>query len=1316
MRIRKHQIVTLAALAAAAGTIVVLWNYTSIVSQQVSRRFTDNLLREHGYQLEMDAVRGSARGEILLLHPRISTVGDSSRVILRADAVRIGVRQLRALFEGRVTIATLRIERPRIEWSPGMLAAGKPADPTVPRRFPRLAIDALEIVDARITRAGARPDELLADHVDLRARIDAKPEQLHVVIESGRAVLSADSLEVKALRAEAIVEGDSLRVENLQVQTGASELEIKAGVALGTGMVHAVVQARPMDLGELARFVPAVRSRGRVQGSARVVGTAREAHLEGTVGGTIDRWTLTGVAVDATAAPGHVVVRRAHGTVNGCSLDARLETHGEAWSGRVQLENVDLHGIDSLATAALPPHQLNGTVDFQRQGPTDSLRLEVNLAASRFGTLPIDRVRGRVVVLGTAVRVQGAEVESPLGNLRTDGRADAQTVDATFDLETTALDGVLAAIGRSGIAGGLAGDWTAQGRVFGPRQALRLEADSKFATWTLRGATASHGTLAAWGRDLGPHAAFDLELRVDSLLAGGHALRDLSADMSWANEMLHITRSQVTAGDTLVAAAASVQPLKRDWAGTAGASTRVRLETALVRLGATEIRVEDPGTIWWRQGAVRVDSLHFVTRGGTLGLDGTADWQARTVDARAKFEAVDFVLLRELARAHWPVQGAASGFVTARGSLDRTQLDAVLDVREGRWDSLALDSLHVVIASDDAGIALRSLRVATPFGRLAATARLGALPALGLAWDRAHPGALRDRLAGATLVATIRADSVDVARWAALGRPAALPRWGGKISTVITADGTLSKPHLHATGGAEQVHVGPRDIGAITYTLDYAGDKLAVRDMEVRNGNQVATIHGMVPVHIDGSRGVVWLRDQAVEGDLVLPQSSFAIVQRFLPVIEAAPAPLAPGDIEGHLKVGGTLGSPLVTGGFTVDGAAFSLRDMEEVYRDVHAVGKFEGTTLTLTELRGSTGPQGRVTGTGKVELKNWVLDSFTYNVDLVRVPVYSLPEVNAIVNGHLEIKSQRVVAGRPPVPDIHGNLVIVEARITQEFTSNASGSNALIDTDAPPWLATIPGLTLQAEDGNVRLDNSLVDAELAGTLVVRRTRQRLDFVGTIRIKRGRYLDYLHYFTIKEGNLEFGQFPGFNPQLDVRGETGRPGQRIYVTLTGTALQPELRFSSESAAVSAEDAERSAIGPQDDVYGPGAAYLGTRALQETRKLAQGVPIVKELDRLRDISIDPGQSQSNDPTNPTTQNANRFSNLSLNLSAGLPLSDRLYLIYTHGVGSDIQERVAVELGLSQRLLLEAKYERRSITEGGTDQSQNAFDLDFKFRHEY
>lgn len=1315
MRIRKRHVVTAAATTTAVLAVAAVLTYTSLVPSQVSRRFTDSLLRERGLQLELDAVRAAPHGEILLLHPRISTVGDSSRVLLRADAIRMRPRELRALLEGRVRLAVLRLERPRVEWTPGMLASGDvTAGPPKAPRFPRLKIERFEIVDARITDATRGGDGLVADHVDLRGGLDAGPDELKITLESARALFPHDSLQVDEARAIVTVRGDSIDVREAHVRTPRSQLDLAATLPWSLRRAHGTLHAAPLDLAEVARLLPRVPRQGTVQGDVEFDWSGTRWSVLGSAAGRAGPWTLADGTFDLVLDPGNqVTVRAVQGRVNGAFLAGQGVWGPAAASGAVRFSDLNLHALDSLRTAQLPAHRLQGSLRFRRAGARDSVRCELELGASTIDSVPIDtaRIEGAVSNAGGAwgAAVHRAAVQSPLGTLEFSGRGDTAQVDADFVLRTPAIERLL----RFAKSPGLKGDVTVTGRLFGSVKAPSVEAESRFGTWDAGPVTAWGGTLSLWGHDLGPHAELEAQLNADSLRLRGHVWRELNADLGWSHGALQITRSQVVSGDSLLAVVASVEPRSTDWTGRRAASTRVRVETLLGRLGGTEFRIEDPAEIWWRRGGVYVDSLELVTRGGRLQVGGTVDWAARVVDAHATVYEVDAELLKDLLRAHWPVQGVASGTIRVQGPLDQVRVNGECSAVSGKWVELPVDSVHVRIESDAGGMALRDLQLRSPQGSVQGEIRVGMLPSLAALWERTAQPAQRERLAAAPLEATLQLTGVDIARWFARGLTPALPRWGGRVSSTVTLSGTVGTPLAAITGAADGVHVGPRDIGAFTFTAEYRDEKLLLREMRVATGDQFATASAEVPVRLDFTRGVLWHRDREVRAHLELPRGSAAVVQRFIPLFEPPPAPLTPGTIAGQLDIDGKLSAPRIHGGFVVDDAAFTLRDMEELFQEVHAVGTFDGTTLKVTELRGRTGERGIVTGGGDVSFKGWVVDTYAYKLDIQQASVYSLPEISAIVSGQVEVKGARVANDRLLVPNITGTLDVFEARITQEFTGAAESQ--LFVTDAPPWLA-MPGLTLRAEKGNVWIDNSLVEAELAGTLRIVRTPRLLDFGGIVTVKRGKYLDYLHYFNIKEGELDFSANPGFNPKLNIRGETGRPGEKTYVMLTGTALQPRLQFASDAIGKGEQEIQQELIGSTDpgSIVSKGVGELVDPLLDEARGVfgaVKDVPILRGLSELRG-SVDPAGRQLN---NRTGENTGALANLDLNVTAGVPLAEDVYLVYQHGLGGDLQQRVAVEWGLWRKLVLEGAWEREKITFAGPDKSQNAVDVNLKFRYE-
>jgi autotransporter translocation and assembly factor TamB len=744
-----------------------------------------------------------------------------------------------------------------------------------------------------------------------------------------------------------------------------------------------------------------------------------------------------------------------------------------------------------------------------------------------------------------------------------------------------------------------------------------------------------------------------------------------------------------------------MQSLPHDWTGQRAATTRLRLETALVQLGDQEIRVEDPATLWLRGQAVHVDSLQLVSRGGSLRLDGSLDREARLLEARAEAVGFDFAFLRQMVRLRHEISGTASGWVEAHGSLDRTRLDGRLTAWAGTWNGLAFDSLFVALHSDAQAVEVEELRLASPSGALAGHLRCGYLPGLGR-WLEAQRGVRsEEEVAAAQLSGTLRFDDLDLAAvWQARAPDQPPPAWSARVSSTVRVSGRVAAPELDLAGEVHEVRRGGEGFEVVRFTARYADERLSVQDAEVVDAGQKLLVGGQLPLRLDLRHRPLLLRDAPLVAHVTLPRSSFAIVRRFVNLFEPPPPGLPEGEIEARLDLSGTLSSPQAHGGVQVHAAAFSLRDLEEVYFGVDAQGEFEGKTLHFTALSGRTGDRGTLRGVpcgtdaggppGKIVFENLRSPNFEWCLELDHVPIFSIPEMSGLVNGTLTLTNADPHGPRP-VPDLDADLTVLEAEITQEFAADPDQGEVL-DTDRPEWVGA---LSLHAPNGNVWIKNTQADAELEGNVqIVRSMQAGLDVKGQARVKRGNYSLYFERFEITRGDLDFSRHPGFDPELDIEARRGRPGRRIYVTLTGPSTQPRLSFRSDQADLTSDEIQQMLLG--FDVSEEPVAAVATVAERT----------LNDLPWLQYFAVDPANTDS-------TLSRNL---ISYNVSAGRALSERIFLIYTQGVKSDINQRVSLEVDINRWLLLESSYERRNISVAGPDQPQNAFDVNLKYRHEY
>jgi autotransporter translocation and assembly factor TamB len=664
---------------------------------------------------------------------------------------------------------------------------------------------------------------------------------------------------------------------------------------------------------------------------------------------------------------------------------------------------------------------------------------------------------------------------------------------------------------------------------------------------------------------------------------------------------------------------------------------------------------------------------------------------------RADLDGIDFEFVRRLLRFRPDVSGIATGWMEARGNIDHVHCSGRLAVSGGVFNGLEFDSLGVAVTSDADGTELRDLQLVTPHGALRGHLRIGLLPSLGRWFGPGPvPQQARTDVDAATIDGEFRFADLDLDRlWQARGTGTLPPRWSARLSSQLAISGTLGAPRLDMQGMANRIHITPVTVDSLAFDVAYADENLVLRKLDLNTEGQVLHAEGRVPARLHWRHSPQLLRDRPLEGVAVLPHSSFAIVEHFLPMFEPPPVSLPRGEVEGRLQAQGTLQALKLDGGFRVTKASFMLRDMEEVFRDVDAVGTFSGNKLVITELHGATGSKGRITGSGDVDLSGLRLTGYNFKLDLQEVTIRSVPDITAVVNGH-EVKIQGHEVGNRLIPEISGNVDVLRGEIRQEFSSEG-GAEPIFATDVPPLYLN---LTLRADRGDVWIRNSIVDAELEGNLTVTLDERGLGTEGEVRVRRGTYSYLVNRFDITRGVLDFSRGSGFNPQLDIEGQSGRPGERNYITLRGTATEPQLSFRSDRSDRSSDEIQQdlfTAEGDRDQAAATAIADFAEQTLRDLRALPS-------------FSIDPALKEG---SGPATNATNAYS---YNVSAGTEISNRVWLVYTQGVNSDLGQRVAIEVDINRWLLLGSSYERRDVTTTGLNQPQNAYDINLKYRHEY
>jgi autotransporter translocation and assembly factor TamB len=1012
--------------------------------------------------------------------------------------------------------------------------------------------------------------------------------------------------------------------------------------------------------------------------------------FRGTWSGRYLEHDLEGVQADLAWSPEKLEVRSASGRLQEGRFVVALEQRGAALHGRLDLDGIDLRAW----RADLPPSRLAGRVEFGRAAAGDTLDLRAVLAPSSLAGCALARARAHVGLIGAQQLWHEIYLETGTGSALAAGSRRGSQLELDWELDAADVAAFLVPLGLQELHGAA----RLQGRCAGRLDSLSCTAAGEFATLRYGGLEAGGGAVELQAALLTPVPSVVLSVRGDSLRLGERRLGRFTGNMAYDGVELHLRRAEVASADTLLALAASLRPEARDWNGELRRTTRMRLHTALLQIGGQEFRVEEPATLRWRPGAVQVDSLRLLARGGGARLDGGFDLDNARIDARTEIQSFDLGFLARLAQVRPRVAGTGTGWIELHGWLDATQIDSRLVVLAGNYNDLEFDSLQVDLQSEAFGTSVRAASLHTPMGGIRASGRLGYLPSLQR-WLQGRSGSRAPQeLARAPLEASLRVDALALEPfWRALRGIQAPSAWGARLSAACDLSGSIEAPVVTIRGVARAAHLGGAiDADSLAFACRYAGSTLDVSSLWVEAAGARLRAEGRLPVRwqlasrprLDGAGDLL--------ADLTLERSSFAVVPRFIALFEPAPQGVPPGWVQGTLHIEGTPDAPELQGQLRVQGAGFTLADLEEVYHDVHATGTFQEDTLELVELRGRSGKDGWVRGKGWVRFARLRVRDYALAFEADMVPVYSVPDIEALVGGRIEVTAARLDDG--PVPEFKGSLKIHQAEITREFTAGPEAGSALLEsTDRPEWLADV---AIEAP-ARVWVRNSNADAELGGNVQIIRTTAGLDVQGRATTRRGHYSAYLERFEITRGELDFSRHPGWEPELDIEAQRGRVNERIYVHLTGRPSEPRLVFTSDGRGSSEELQHILMADVRND-----PANVATTVVEN---------VLDDVGYLDSITIDPATPRGEPVA--AGQQAPLIS--AYNVSAGYAVSDRVFVTYTRGLNqSDLNQRVAIELDVLRGLLLASSWEIRYIPspEFLSDAAQNAFNVDVKFRHEY
>ena len=398
------------------------------------------------------------------------------------------------------------------------------------------------------------------------------------------------------------------------------------------------------------------------------------------------------------------------------------------------------------------------------------------------------------------------------------------------------------------------------------------------------------------------------------------------------------------------------------------------------------------------------------------------------------------------------------------------------------------------------------------------------------------------------------------------------------------------------------------------------------------------------------------------------------------------PNQLLSGTFNSRFSLSGTLSNPSLQGTMEIENALYENLDAGLYIADLKISALAEQTRITISEIKGSDGLQGRISGSGFFDFDPsgdmpW---SLGMEINDMRLINHKLAEVY-VDNGDLEVsgdRSRATVAGIITFDSVHASLPdqsppgVVDLEVTE-----INDVHRQEEAYEPPPRTEYP-VQLDMElifPARVFVRGRGLDSEWAGNLTVTGEAARPSIRGSLNIVRGRLELLDRRFNLSREsiiNLD-GTFPP-EPFVDIKADYRHRDVAINVRVYGPAVKPEIELSSEPPM------------PQDEIlawvlFGRDLSsitpFQAITLVNAARALATGQTGPDMMGRVRDfIGVD-DIDITRDPEEGHTQ-----------FGLGKYVHEKVYLEVKKGTtpGTD---SVSVEVELTPRISLESSVESDS-----------------------
>lgn len=325
------------------------------------------------------------------------------------------------------------------------------------------------------------------------------------------------------------------------------------------------------------------------------------------------------------------------------------------------------------------------------------------------------------------------------------------------------------------------------------------------------------------------------------------------------------------------------------------------------------------------------------------------------------------------------------------------------------------------------------------------------------------------------------------------------------------------------------------------------------------------------------------MADEEVVAHVVLPESELEIVKRLAPAIA---------EIKGRLgldvSASGPLKSPKLLGRLTADVPLLVMKAAQapEV-KDAKVRVSFEGEHITIEDvsaiLAGGTAKIG-----GKVDITSFQNPAFDIHVTAGDALLVRDESISQRANADLRL------SGTLAKGDVSGRVELTRGRVFKEIEflplslpdslppppASAHRADLSAIRVPPPFDQWTFNIDVGTHDP-IRLLGNILNGGVLVDLHARGTGAAPEVEGKVMLDNARLQLPFSRIALTRGNVIFAKEKFLEPELDIEGEALVDRYRVTLNATGSALDPEVRFSSSPPLSDGDIATLLATGATSD---------------------------------------------------------------------------------------------------------------------------------------